>query len=135
MITIDKKELNKSILKRIIKGHDYSRRITYDYDVYEIYKEDIDYPIGYILKYDIIGLKGTKDNAYIDIFIRPKYRNYGYGTEALNLFMNYIIKKNKVMVITEDRSKIRFLLNNGFKKDKIYIYKNLYIYQRGDINE
>lgn len=135
MITIDKKELNKSILKRIVKCHDYSRRISYDYDLYEIYKEDVLYPIGYILKYDVIGLKGTKDNAYIDIFIRPKYRNYGYGTEALKLFINHIIKKNKVMVITEDRSKIKFLLKNGFIKDKLYIYKNLYKYQRGDIIE
>ena len=135
MITIDKKELNKSVLKRIVKCHDYSRKIAYDYDLYEIYKENVLYPIGYILKYDVIGLKGTKDNAYIDIFIRPKYRNHGYGTEALNLFINHIIKKNKVMIITENRSKIKFLLKNGFIKDKIYIYKNLYKYQRGDISE
>lgn len=135
MITIDKKELNKSILKRIVKCHDYSRKITYDYDLYEIYKEDISYPIGYILNYDVIGLKGLKDSVYIDIYIIPRYRNYGYGSKALNLFINYIIKKRKIMVITENESKIKFLIKNGFIKDEVYLYKNLYKYIRGDINE
>lgn len=98
--------------------------IIYDSDIYNIISENNEI-LGYISKYKV----PTFESCYLDIYIRDKYRNNGFGSKALNKFISdHISEKYKeVLIINYDEDKARFLERNGFEFVEENLNKNLYL--------
>lgn len=125
-ISIIKKTLKHSYLRYIVYNNFYfcKDKLSYGYDFYEI-KNDI-FLVGYIIKYNI----PTKYTEYIDIYICNNFRNSGIGSKALNYYIDKISTKDIIAIITTNENKIRFLNRNNFKFNDVYIYKNMYIFEK-----
>lgn len=77
----------------------------------------------------IMLVHNTYTNEYeVDMGILNKYQNKGYGTQALNLFKDVIVRNNvevKIQVNKKNIPAIKSVLNNKFrliKEDNIYNY-------------
>lgn len=122
-IKIGKNNMNISNLARIL----YEKKdITYDSDFYQIILKDneISNLIGYITKHKVPANK----SCYIDIFILPEYRNRGFGSESLNLFIdNYLTMYSELYIRSKDKYKSEFLKKNDFKFIEENLYKDLFV--------
>ena len=78
---------------------------------------------------------------YLLIFcIRNKYRYIGYGTQFLNMFIEYIKQINKVkkrIILHSLETSLPFYKTIGFTEilDKTYNYKKLFQYQKYNKND
>ena len=79
-----------------------------------------------------IYLEENKNKFEVKIFIEKKFRDNGYGTEALNKIMNYMNENKKVFKVyaiatIENISFARILVKNGFfydEESEIFEYRN-----------
>ena len=80
-----------------------------------------------------MGLNWKNRTTYIAIYIgHPDYRNKGYGTEALKLFLNFLfneldLRKVKLNVFSFNKRAIRCYEKCGFKLDGLNrkeLYRN-----------
>ena len=120
---IEKHNMNISNLARIL--HE-KNDITYDSDLYQIIlKEDkISTLIGYITKYKVPANK----SCYIDIFILSEYRNRGFGSMCLKLFIEkYLNMYTEIYIKSKDKYKSEFLKKNDFKFIEENLYKDLFV--------
>lgn len=131
-LIIENKKVNDSELKYIVSNNAYMNRISYDYEFYEVKYDGC--LVGYIIRHNILACKNTE---YVDICIRGNYRNKGIGSKALKHFVDNFCTKEVIAVFSNNKDKSRFLMRNGFEFDDIYIYKNLYKYnkKKDDLNE
>ena len=129
-LIIRHQKVNDSELKYVVNNDVYMNRISYDYDFYEVLYDGC--LVGYIIRHNILACKNTE---YVDICIRSNYRNRGIGSKALKYFLDNYCSKNTIAIFSSNEDKTRFLLENGFKFDDVYIYKNLYKYKKDDKNE
>ena len=96
--------------------------IKYDYNAYSIIINNR--IIGYIIRYKVPANK----SCYLDIFILSDYRNRGYGTMSLSLFIdNFLSNYNEIYIRSNQIDKNRFLINNNFKFVEENLNKNLYL--------
>lgn len=97
-------------------------QIDYDYDIYSILINNK--VIGYITKYKVPANK----SCYIDIFIFSEYRNRGYGSRSLSLFIDKIsCNYDEIYIRSNQTDKTRFLLRNKFELVRENLNKNLYL--------
>lgn len=100
----------------------YSNEIEYDSDIYSILL-DYNKVIGYISKYKV----PIDKSCYIDIFIFSEYRNKGYGSTSLTIFIdNFLSDYNEIYIRSNQPDKNRFLLKNKFVLLEDNLNKNLY---------
>lgn len=131
-LIIEHKKVKDSELRYVVGNNAYMAKMTYDYEFYEIKYDGC--LVGYAIRHNILACRNTE---YIDICIISNYRNKGIGSIALKHFLDKYCTKDTIAIFSNNKDKSRFLIKNGFEFDDVYIYKNLYKYnkKKDDLNE
>lgn len=126
-LNLDGYEYETGCVKSFDKEKWYKKQILDKnrYFAYVINKQD-NLPLGYVnFHFDEIKLRHT-----CGVIIEYKYRNKGYGREALNLLLNkaflqYNLDSLSSSISYKDTKTLKFFMNNGFKdiKEDYYIKK------------
>lgn len=126
-LNLDGYEYETGCVKSFDKEKWYKKQILDKnrYFAYVINKQD-NLPLGYVnFHFDEIKLRHT-----CGVIIEYKYRNKGYGREALNLLLNkaflqYNLDSLSCSISYKDTKTLKFFMNNGFKdiKEDYYIKK------------
>lgn len=115
-------ELDIDKYDELISNIRKDNNIYYDYNIYSILINNT--ITGYIIRYKVPANK----SCYLDIFMLPDYRNRGYGTMSLSLFIdNFLSNYNEIYIRSNQIDKNRFLINNNFKFVEENLNKNLYL--------